>query len=32
MCSVIQGDVLRSSIDEDMLCELTGQIEAGRNI
>ena len=26
MCSDIQGDVSRSSIDEDMFCERTGQM------
>ena len=28
MCSIVQGDVLESSIDEDILCERTGQIGA----
>ena len=26
MCSVVQGDVLGSSIDKDMLCECRGQM------
>ena len=30
MFSIVQGDVLRSSIDDDMLCECTGQMGAGK--
>ena len=30
MCSIVQGDVPGCSIDEDMLCERTGQMGAGK--
>ena len=30
VCSIIQSDILGSSIDKDMHCEHTGQIGAGK--
>ena len=30
MCSIVQGDIPGSFIDEDMLCERTGQMGAGK--
>ena len=30
MCSVVQGDVLGSSIDKDMHCERMGQMGVGK--
>ena len=30
MCSIVQGDVPGRFIDEDMLCERTGQMGAGK--
>ena len=30
MCYVVQGDIPGNSIDEDMLCECTGQMGVGK--